>query len=63
MYKLVYLQLLKGIIREFKHQKSLIFNFFIIISHPNEEMKGDRTTPRAITAKMDSLSARPLFPR
>ena len=32
-------------------------------SHPNEEIKGGRTTLRAITAIMDSLSARPLFPR
>ena len=56
-------QLLNGNIREFKHQKSIIYNFFIIISHPNEEIKGGRTTLRAITAIMDSHSARPLFPR
>ena len=56
------LQLLNCIIREFKHKKSNIYITFVIISHPNEEIEGGRTTLRAITAIMDSHSARPLFP-
>ena len=34
-----------------------------MISHPNEENKGGRTTLLAITAIIDSPPARPLFPR
>ena len=43
--------------------KNILSVIFIVISHPNEENKGSRTTSRAITAIINSPLAHSLFPR
>ena len=54
---------IKSYLWELENQKTIIYNFFIIFSHLNEEMKGGRTTLHAKTAIMNSPSAHSLFSR